>query len=194
MACARVNSSGRLQCFRSRFVLPPIAIRPPSSAVFSLGQRQRGVPTATAVTAYWARRAGRAASEFDCRRRTLNIPRRGASRDHSIFTRDRESAWSISACMCNRAMRTGTHIGTRLTSDHVRPRDTRPETNDPTVCGSNWYRRGRCCTERHVHTTTKDTLVGDRSGSAQAKSITTRPSVQLAPARVRVRFRRDDGA
>ena len=180
MACARVNSSGRLQCFRSRFVLPP-------SSVFSLGQR--GVPTATAVTAYWARRAGRAASEFDCRRRTLNIPRRGASRDHSI-TRDRES---VHAC-ANRAMRTGTHIGTRLTSDHVRPRDTRPDQRPDRLRIELVPARAMRCTERHVHTTTKDTLVGDRSGSAQAKSITTRPSVQLAPARVRVRFRRDDGA
>ena len=118
---------------------------------------------------------------------TTHIPRpRGASRDqdHSISTRDREFVMHVHI-----AMRTGTHgtIDVRL---HV----THDLTNDPTVCGSNWYRRGRCCTERHTYTTTQDTLVGDRSGSAQAKSITTRPSVQLAPARVRVRFRRDDGA
>ena len=114
---------------------------------------------------------------------TTHIPRpRGASRDqdHSIT---RRSPNLIFVMHVHIAMRTGTHgtIDVRL---HV----THDLTNDPTVCGSNWYRRGRCCTERHTYTTTQDTLVGDRSGSAQAKSITTRPSVQLAPARVRVRF------
>ena len=183
MACARVNSSGRLQCFRSRFASV--------FTVFAEGSARGACPRGAArsvsqsvISRSRPARPRRVAT--NCRRRTFRD--HGARRAIRI-TPSHAIANLIFVMHVHIAMRTGTHgtIDVRL---HV----THDLTNDPTVCGSNWYRRGRCCTERHTYTTTQDTLVGDRSGSAQAKSITTRPSVQLAPARVRVRFRRDDGA